>query len=812
MKDKKVKYYYNPFPYIKSIIPRTKTLFFIFLILMLVCSVTGSGFFWSARSTRINPLNSAFAQFDNNSIINNGETGQANTPQQQSSKGVSINGFTTYESHNLGFNIQYPSGWNIEENPDPLNFVTINPPNTEKFFKVSVVDLGNGVDTIDEFVTYVGSSAFNLIESDTNASFGTHKAFLAQYKEKGSSGDLREILQKGIILNTTKGYLLEYTRPSISDFEKYLPIAQKMFDSFRLSSEPESAQTFAVSNNEQQKTATENNLSSKEPNIQQASVTNESESSTENTVPVNSITAGNNGSLNPLAVVMGENSSGQINNTTNGNPVPVGTSETPPTESQSSLGESTTMSGTTNGNLQANNKAQTPNTSEQTGNNGSQVSNSSTQTGQPANTEQPSTNQPSSMVTSVPSSAGTNSAPELTSSSSTDTGFEGTIKLPTQPPISIHLSMKFTPYTRYSLTQADLNLLHATGIPVFNFQVNRQFIGNQFTSQMKFFIPYDSLPLDVVAKLRSLSPQPSSTGLPYQNLKLISSNPSIITAQNNGMFTNIAEEAPAGGGESSGGESTPIKLFNYYNDRVRESFEGVAGVIVQNSEDPELGLQQYFGLKVPEGGVNLNDYLQKLGDVLDALGLVKEAFEIHEAANDIKDCLENPAVFNNNFVNQKMEEKTYNDAVSDAFWTLGTKGWTVLVSKMNVGLEKVGEMILLPVSKLGEKVFGDAVKQDIGFAKKLVGGTGKCNVQKWHGVIYSDYYMDINQPGGECMERFEPLVILRHCNNLAQFTFTFAPHVFTTKVGGTAFTASIKGKGENYLMKAPELKNWVCLQ
>ncbi len=197
-----------------------------FLILMLICSVTGSGFFWSARSTKINPLNSAYGQAD---------------------------GFATYESHNLGFKIQYPSGWKVEEEPDPLNFVTINPPNIEKLFKISVVDLSKNVNTLGKFMKYEASSSsdFKLINSDTNARLGTHTAFLAHYK---SVSPLWEVLEKGMILNSSKGYLLDYM--GADDFTKYLPIAQKMFDSFRLSSEPEPPEPLSLPNNQKQENKT----------------------------------------------------------------------------------------------------------------------------------------------------------------------------------------------------------------------------------------------------------------------------------------------------------------------------------------------------------------------------------------------------------------------------------------------------------------------------------------------------------------------------------------------------------------------------
>jgi hypothetical protein len=114
-------------------------------------------------------------------------------------------------------------------------------------------------------------------------------------------------------------------------------------------------------------------------------------------------------------------------------------------------------------------------------------------TGPAQSSSQPVSNQPSSTITTTPTSIGSPTAtiPKLTTLIATDISYKGTVEIQTQPPITGHISMTATPNVKYTLTQADLNLLRNTGIPVFNFQVNRQMIDNRITVQIKFFIPYD---------------------------------------------------------------------------------------------------------------------------------------------------------------------------------------------------------------------------------------------------------------------------------------------------------------------------------
>jgi hypothetical protein len=238
-----------------------------------------------------------------------------------------------------------------------------------------------------------------------------------------------------------------------------------------------------------------------------------------------------------------------------------------------------------------------------------------------------------------------------------------------------------------------------------------------------------------VSRLRAISSQPLSSASIPSYVKPAAFDPSFFsnsgilslsendgdTTQHLAKFTNVVGEGSgaAAGGQSTGEGGLGMKIFNYYNEHVREPFEGVAGVVVEGLEN--------VGKELPNGIKTSNSGVQNLGDALDALNLIVETHEVATNLKEIQDCIENPQIPYFSEEDKQRAENALKDAAIDSFSDMITKAAVTGFTKVNVGLGKIGEVILLPVTKLGEKVFGDAVKQDLGVAQKLVGDTSKCH-------------------------------------------------------------------------------------
>jgi eukaryotic-like serine/threonine-protein kinase len=154
--------------------------------------------------------------------------------------------FLSYESKDFGFSIQYPSDWTKEEESTSkssnvnivVSFVKQNGSQlkTEADLYIRTAEfLGKNI-TLEKFAqlekAYTSSllavSSFN--ESETV--IGNKSALQIEYDFKGFGGTVRHGINS-LIINDDIGYSLVFTVDK-EKYDKYLPIAQKMANSFEI--------------------------------------------------------------------------------------------------------------------------------------------------------------------------------------------------------------------------------------------------------------------------------------------------------------------------------------------------------------------------------------------------------------------------------------------------------------------------------------------------------------------------------------------------------------------------------------------------
>lgn len=148
--------------------------------------------------------------------------------------------FITYSNSTYGIKLQYPSNWDKQENgtkqDTQTDVVSFSPPvsNSNASLDVST-DSGVSGESIAEYSSGSLSDLhsfknFKLIES-TNTILAGLPAYRLIYTSENEN-----TIVKDMEIGTIKGdtaYLLTY-EGGVNEYDKYLPVAQKMIDSFQL--------------------------------------------------------------------------------------------------------------------------------------------------------------------------------------------------------------------------------------------------------------------------------------------------------------------------------------------------------------------------------------------------------------------------------------------------------------------------------------------------------------------------------------------------------------------------------------------------
>lgn len=159
---------------------------------------------------------------------------------------VRPNNFSEYESHLYKFKLQYPSNWTInEENNQQVSFTSVIKPNTSPLIsKDSSVELLVSVipnitettipfDKLAKELTNIANQdriGFHLINSNVSI-FKGHLSYkiVSTYLDANQHLTIKNMAIVTTINNNI--YLFEYFAES-SDYDHYLPIIQRMLDSF----------------------------------------------------------------------------------------------------------------------------------------------------------------------------------------------------------------------------------------------------------------------------------------------------------------------------------------------------------------------------------------------------------------------------------------------------------------------------------------------------------------------------------------------------------------------------------------------------
>src|SRR5215204_1858843 len=154
--------------------------------------------------------------------------------------------FLTYENNDFGFSIRYPSDWKKEEEYTSkssnvnivVSFAKQNGSriNTEADLYIRTEDfLGKNV-SLEEFAQFQKAYTSSLLAvssfNESKAIIGNKPAWQLEYIFKGIGGITRHGLNS-LMINDNIGYSLVFSTDQKS-FDKYLPIAQKMIESFRI--------------------------------------------------------------------------------------------------------------------------------------------------------------------------------------------------------------------------------------------------------------------------------------------------------------------------------------------------------------------------------------------------------------------------------------------------------------------------------------------------------------------------------------------------------------------------------------------------
>jgi eukaryotic-like serine/threonine-protein kinase len=158
--------------------------------------------------------------------------------------------FLTYTNSKYGIKIQYQYNWIVEGNDYPtgaggiqiasfylpdvnngLPFFRIGVDNvTKEFPQLQAVSINDYLNRSLDHKNSTGFPGFKLIKYNTNNSLAGNRAYTVVWVYTHPTYGIRKSIEIATVIGS-KGYFVDYTAAA-EEFSTYLPIAQKMIESF----------------------------------------------------------------------------------------------------------------------------------------------------------------------------------------------------------------------------------------------------------------------------------------------------------------------------------------------------------------------------------------------------------------------------------------------------------------------------------------------------------------------------------------------------------------------------------------------------
>jgi hypothetical protein len=202
-------------------------------------------------------LNSAEQELGKNIVAISSSSSSSLNPKTTSSSNNNNSLFSKYTNSKYGIKLQYPHNWVIEANdyatgaagqagiqiasfylPDVnqgLPFFRIGTDDlTKEFPNLQKVSINQYLNRSLTHKNSTGFPGFNLIQSDTNTRrLANNSAYTVEWTYTHPTYGMRKSIEIATILES-RGYFVDYTAAT-EDFSKFLPIVEKMIESFQKS-------------------------------------------------------------------------------------------------------------------------------------------------------------------------------------------------------------------------------------------------------------------------------------------------------------------------------------------------------------------------------------------------------------------------------------------------------------------------------------------------------------------------------------------------------------------------------------------------
>jgi hypothetical protein len=167
--------------------------------------------------------------------------------------------FLTYQNLDYGIRIQYPTSWEVHEGDiepgdyatDIVTFVPEGEGDSNTFesadefgedldyrFYVGIDNYPLDSDNLDLYLDDIVNvydedlDSFKVIEYNTQGTLGGQGAYQLVYQQENDNTEYKH-LETGTIIDKSKVYFINF-KSKVKDYETFLPVVQKMIDSFQI--------------------------------------------------------------------------------------------------------------------------------------------------------------------------------------------------------------------------------------------------------------------------------------------------------------------------------------------------------------------------------------------------------------------------------------------------------------------------------------------------------------------------------------------------------------------------------------------------